>query len=101
MSASLGASPKAPLGPVERLAEPSLVDHAYLVFSRPPAGTSFDEFSRWYERHVAENLQVPGLVAGRRFRVEEAGPGGDAGTAIGAAVGPRHLALYEVAEPIE
>ena len=87
--------------PLDRLAEPSLVDHAYLVFSRPPEGTSFEEFSRWYEDHVAENLQVPGLVAGRRFRVEEVRPGGDASTGIDAAAGPRHLALYEATETIE
>lgn len=80
--------------PLDGLAEPSLVDHAYLVFSRPPAGTPFEELRRWYERHVAENLQVPGLVAGRRFRVEEVGPDG-------ATPGPRHLALYEAAEPID
>ncbi|HYZ01382.1 MAG TPA: hypothetical protein VFA92_07800 [Candidatus Binatia bacterium] len=87
--------------PLDGLAEPSLVEHAYLVFSRPPAGTSFEELSRWYEDHVAENLQVAGLVAGRRFRVEEARPRGDAGSAIGEAPAPRHLALYEAAEPIE
>jgi hypothetical protein len=78
--------------PLDRQADPSLVEHAYLVFGRPPAGTTFEEFSSWYEHHVAENLQVAGLVAGRRFRVEEVGPGPAAG---------RHLALYEVAAPIE
>jgi hypothetical protein len=79
--------------PLDGLADPSLVEHAYLVFSRPPAGTSFEEFSSWYEHHVAENLQVAGLVAARRFRVEEVGPG--------AGADPRHLALYEAAHPIE
>src|SRR5919108_5623291 len=48
--------------PLDRLGEPGLVDHAYLVFGRPPAGTSFEQFSGWYEQHVAEVLQVPGLV---------------------------------------
>lgn len=79
--------------PLDGLAEPSLVEHAYLVFSRPPAGTPFEEFSSWYEQHVAENLQVAGLVAARRFRVDEVGPG--------EAADPRHLALYEAADPIE
>ena len=79
--------------PLDGLADPSLVEHAYLVFSRPPAGTSFEEFSSWYEHHVAENLQVAGLAAARRFRVEEVGPG--------AGADPRHLALYQAGQPIE
>jgi hypothetical protein len=75
--------------------EPNLVDHAYLVFSTPPDGMSFDDFSRWYATHIDENLTTPGLVSGRRFRLEPEVV--DAGAPATAS----HLALYEVAVDLD
>jgi len=71
--------------------EPNLVDHAYLVFSRPPEGMSFDDFSAWYATHIDENLTTPGLLRGRRFRLEPAVVDAAAPAAVS------HLALYELA----
>jgi hypothetical protein len=70
--------------------EPNLAEHAYLVFSRPPGGMSFEDYSRWYAMHVDENLTTPGLVAGRRFRLEAEVVDPLAPAAVS------HLAMYEV-----
>jgi hypothetical protein len=70
--------------------EPNLAEHAYLVFSRPPAGMSFEDYSRWYATHMDENLTTPGLVAGRRFRLEAEVVDAMAPASVS------HLALYEV-----
>jgi hypothetical protein len=72
-------------------AEPNLVDHAYLVFSRPPDGMSFEDFSAWYATHIDENLTTPGLVSGRRFRLDAEVRDADAPATVS------HLAMYEVA----
>jgi hypothetical protein len=62
--------------------------NAYIqtVVSAPVPGRE-DEFNRWYdETHLPEVLQVPGLVAGRRYAL--IGPG--------AVDRPRFLAIYEI-----
>jgi hypothetical protein len=58
----------------------------YLVFSSPPPGVSAQDYDRWYDKHVRENIVSPGFVSGRRYEVEAARdePGGFT-----------HLALYE------
>jgi hypothetical protein len=58
----------------------------YLVFSRPPAGVSAEEYDRWYRKHVRENVETPGFVSGTRFAVQPV---------RGAAPAHTHLALYE------
>lgn len=47
-------------------------DNLYLVFSKPPAGMSEDEYHRWYDLHVRENIVSPGFVSARRFTVKPA-----------------------------
>jgi hypothetical protein len=73
----------------ERL-EPNLVDHLYLVFSQPPEGKTFDQYSVWYATHIDENLTTPGLAAGRRFKLEP--------VVIDAMAEPdvSHLAIYQM-----
>ena len=58
----------------------------YLVFSAPPEGVSPEEYDRWYHRHIRENLEAPGFVAGQRFRLT---------SSVGDEEPYRHLALYE------
>jgi hypothetical protein len=41
----------------------------YLVLTRPPEGTTEDEFNQWYEIHVREVLGFPGFVSAERFEV--------------------------------
>jgi hypothetical protein len=47
-----------------------LPDHAYLVFSTPPAGMGFEDFSRWYAVHMRENLTADGFNAAWRFGLQ-------------------------------
>ena len=49
-----------------------LPDHAYLVFSKPPAGMGFEEFSDWYAAHMRENLTADGFDAAWRFALTPA-----------------------------
>jgi hypothetical protein len=44
--------------------------NVHFVFSSPPATVPFDEFSRWYQGHVADILAGPGFAAARRYRLE-------------------------------
>lgn len=74
--------------------EPNLVDHAYLVFSKPPAGMSFEDYSGWYSSHIDENLTTPGLEAGRRFRLEPEVVDKMAAADVS------HLAVYELSDDI-
>jgi hypothetical protein len=45
-------------------------DNLHLVFSKPPASISDDQFNDWYGAHLAEILVVPGFEAARRYRLE-------------------------------
>jgi hypothetical protein len=45
-------------------------DNLHLVFSRPPAHISGQEYNRWYDRHLGEILAVPGFAAARRYRLQ-------------------------------
>jgi hypothetical protein len=47
-----------------------LPDHAYLVFSKPPAQIGFGAYNEWYAIHLRENLTADGFDAGWRFRLE-------------------------------
>jgi hypothetical protein len=44
------------------------------VLSVPPAATAWDEYSAWYDTHVAEILRTPGFLAARRYRLGPASP---------------------------
>jgi hypothetical protein len=52
--------------------ESQLPDHAYLVFSKPPAGMGFEDFSAWYAVHMRENLTADGFDAAWRFGLQPA-----------------------------
>lgn len=67
-----------------------LSDHAYLVFSTPPARIAFDAYSDWYATHLRENVAVDGFDAGWRFRLEPdtVDPAAECDAS--------HAALYEV-----
>jgi hypothetical protein len=67
-----------------------LPDHLYLVFSKPPAAVADADYVAWYKTHVAENTQVPGFLAGWRFRLEPVVVDQKAPTTS------THLAVYEV-----
>jgi hypothetical protein len=58
----------------------------YLVFSKPPEGISAEEYDRWYDHHVRENIVSPGFTSAKRFAVD---PVPDAPVPFS------HLALYE------
>ena len=45
-------------------------ENLHLVFSRPPAHISDDEYNRWYDVHLGEILVVPGFAAARRYRLQ-------------------------------
>jgi hypothetical protein len=47
-----------------------MAGHLHLVFSKPPAGVSDEEFNDWYDAHLGEILAVPGFRSARRFRLE-------------------------------
>jgi hypothetical protein len=84
-------------------------DNLYLVFSKPPDEVSGEEYDRWYDQHVRENIVVPGFLAARRFAVDPvivgsrtaprrfAPASGDGG----ASVAYSHLAMYEFEGDIE
>jgi hypothetical protein len=66
-------------------------DTIHLVYSRRPDSITEEEYNRWYDRHLAEILVVPGFVSARRYAlspdvVERENP-----------VQFTHLALYGVA----
>jgi hypothetical protein len=67
-----------------------LPDHAYLVFSKPPAGMGFEDFSRWYAVHMRENLTADGFDAAWRFALQPATVDADAPCEA------VHAAWYEV-----
>jgi hypothetical protein len=70
----------------------------FVVLSNPAAGME-DEFNEWYEHvHIADVLQVPGLVSAQRFKLHQiALP--DSGEDVGP--GPqqaqhRYMLIYEL-----
>jgi len=63
-----------------------MAPNLYLVLSKPPDGLPPEEYDRWYDLHVRENIVSPGFVSARRFAIE---PSQDEAVALS------HLALYE------
>ena len=66
----------------------------HLVLSIPPEGVAEDEYSSWYDTHVAEILETPGFVAARRYWLAPAVPGRPP-------VEYRHLVVYVMDRPSE
>ena len=66
----------------------------HLVLSIPPEGVTEDEYSSWYDTHVAEILETPGFVAARRYWLASAVPGRPP-------VEYRHLVVYVMDRPSE
>jgi hypothetical protein len=64
---ALAAPPAKPV-----VGDAQLPDHAYLVFSKPPAGMAFEDFSEWYAVHMRENLTADGFDAAWRFALKPA-----------------------------
>ena len=58
----------------------------HLVFSRPPADVTEDEWNAWYDAHLGEILSVPGFVSARRYRLD----------AVVDDIGFGYLTIYEV-----
>jgi hypothetical protein len=69
-----------------------LPDHAYLVFSKPPAPIGFGAYNDWYAIHLRENLTADGFDAGWRFRLESDIVDG------AAPCDASHAAIYDVSE---
>jgi hypothetical protein len=67
-------------------------DAVHLVLSIPPDGVGEDEYSRWYDTHIAEILATPAFTAARRYRLGPAVPGRPA-------VEYRHLVVYVTHRP--
>jgi hypothetical protein len=63
-----------------------MADNLYLVLSKPPEGLPAEEYDRWYNLHVRENIVSPGFLSAKRFALE---PAADE------PVRYSHLALYE------
>jgi hypothetical protein len=61
----------------------------YHVFSRQPDSVSWEEYDRWYDLHVQENIEQPGFISARRFRLEEPV------VAVDGMIAYTHLAVYE------
>jgi hypothetical protein len=64
----------------------------YVVYSVPPDGVGDDEWSAFYDTHVAELLELPGFVEARRYRLEPAVPNRPP-------VEYRHAAVYVLDRP--
>ena len=76
--------------PLEGPIDLAALDHAYLVFSNPPAQISLDDYIEWYAAHARENLTAEGFDAVWRYRlhadrVDPLAPGESV-----------HAAVYEV-----
>jgi hypothetical protein len=49
--------------------------YLFVVLTNPVAGSNDAEFNRWYdERHIPDVLNVPGIVAARRFEAADTQP---------------------------
>jgi hypothetical protein len=64
----------------------------HFVLSVPPATVAEDEYSSWYDTHIAEILETPGFVSARRYWL------GPASTER-PQVEYRHAAVYAVDRP--
>ena len=70
--------------------EEHLSSGVMLVMSNAADPRSDDEFNRWYDEHVLEVLEVPGVVSATRYLLtEEQLPGGDWPAR-------RYLVIYEL-----
>jgi hypothetical protein len=74
----------------------------YVVFSKPPAGLSWEDYDRWYFDHGRENIESPGFKSVQRYRVDPVVVGSGVGPSR-AAVDPamlpvpyNHMAIFEV-----
>ena len=56
--------------PLEGSIELAKLDHAYLVFSTPPASMSDEDYIEWYWTHARENLTADGFDAVWRYHLE-------------------------------
>jgi hypothetical protein len=63
-----------------------MAPNLYLVLSKPPDGLPPEEYHRWYDLHVRENIVSPGFLGARRYALEPSQE---------ERVVHRHLALYE------
>jgi len=63
-----------------------MAPNLYLVLSKPPESLPPEEYDRWYDLHVRENIVSPGFASARRYELE---PSRDEPVAFS------HLALYE------
>jgi hypothetical protein len=63
-----------------------LAPNLYLVLSKPPEDMPPEDYDRWYDLHVRENIVSPGFVSARRYELE---PPREEPVAFS------HLALYE------
>jgi hypothetical protein len=74
-----------------------MADRLMLVFTNPVDGQD-DAFNEWYDsRHIADVLNVPGVVAAQRYRLAPiALPDGDDAPAQLPPPSHRYLAVYEL-----
>ncbi len=56
--------------PLEGPIDLAVLDHTYLVFSRPPAQIPLEDYLEWYATHARENLTADGFDAMWRYRLE-------------------------------
>ena len=70
----------------------------FVVLSNPTDGME-DEFNEWYEHvHIADVLQVPGMVSAQRFKLHEiALPDSEEGAGVGPEQAQhRYMLMYEM-----
>ena len=64
-----------------------MTTHHLFVFSNPTEGRE-DDYNEWYDNtHLAEVLQVPGIVAAQRYQVA---------TTLAGSLPHRYLAVYDI-----
>ncbi len=67
-----------------------MANYTFVVLTNPVPGKEA-EFNEWYtKQHIPDVLNVPGIVAGQRFRLADAQMGGDANKPY------KYCALYEI-----
>lgn len=66
-----------------------MLNHYYLVLTRPKAGQE-DEYNHWYsKRHIFDLVAIPGVIAARRYKLRDPSTQADAGN---------YLAVYELSD---